>query len=112
TSGKDTVQRLKASLTPIDKTEGQNYDLALAHRRLSIIDLSPLGHQPMSYDNGNYWIVFNGEIFNYIEVRDELKERGHTFATRSDTEVILASYKEWEPTVSRISTGTGPFAST
>ncbi|MBM7096875.1 asparagine synthase (glutamine-hydrolyzing) [Bacillus sp. H-16] len=64
----------------------------LGFRRLSIIDL-PHGHQPMTYDNGRYTIVFNGEIYNAPELRDRMKKRGATFQTSSDTEVILASFK-------------------
>jgi len=69
--------------------------LAFAHRRLSIIDLSDTGHQPMCNAPGTHWIVFNGEIYNYIELREELKNLGHTFISQSDTEVILASYMQW-----------------
>ncbi len=71
------------------------FNLAFGHRRLSIIDLSPSGHQPMCSLNGKRWIVYNGEIFNYIELREELKQRGHQFVTESDTEVILEAYDEW-----------------
>lgn len=67
----------------------------LGHRRLSIIDLSENGNQPME-DNG-VWIVFNGEIFNYVEVREKLKTLGYHFTSGSDTEVILKSYHEWGP---------------
>src|SRR5215469_4448182 len=66
----------------------------LAHARLSIIDLSG-GAQPMSSADGRLWITFNGEIFNYIELQEELQSRGHRFLTRSDTEVILNAYSEW-----------------
>ncbi len=66
----------------------------LAHVRLSIIDLQS-GGQPMSSVDGRYWITFNGEIFNYIELTEELKSKGHRFATRSDTEVILEAYREY-----------------
>lgn len=69
--------------------------IALGHRRLSIIDLSAAGHQPMTYRNDRYWIVLNGEIYNFIEIRSELEERGHTFRSTSDTEVLLAAYAEW-----------------
>jgi asparagine synthase (glutamine-hydrolysing) len=69
--------------------------LALGHRRLSIVDLSPLGHQPMSYEEGRYWIVFNGEVYNHVELRAELEKVGRRFVSHSDTEVILAAYKEW-----------------
>jgi asparagine synthase (glutamine-hydrolysing) len=67
----------------------------LAHNRLSIIDLSRLGHQPMSYDNKKIWIVFNGEIYNYLELKAELESYGKLFTTNSDTEVILAAYSHW-----------------
>ena len=66
----------------------------LAHARLSIIDLKS-GGQPMSTADGLLWITFNGEIFNYVELREELVSKGHQFATRSDTEVILEAYREY-----------------
>lgn len=66
----------------------------LGHRRLSIIDLAS-GSQPMSYRDGRFWISFNGEIYNYRELRGELQQKGHVFRTSSDTEVILAAYAEW-----------------
>jgi asparagine synthase (glutamine-hydrolysing) len=66
----------------------------LGHNRLSIIDLSDAGRQPMSDASGRYWIVFNGEIYNYLEMRSEL-EGDHTFRTQSDTEVLLAAYIRW-----------------
>src|SRR5208337_5458999 len=66
----------------------------LAHARLSIIDLQT-GAQPMSIMDGHLWITFNGEIFNYVELREELLNKGHRFATRSDTEVILNAYKQY-----------------
>jgi asparagine synthase (glutamine-hydrolysing) len=70
-----------------------NGPAGLAHARLSIIDLEG-GSQPMSIADGTLWITFNGEIFNYVELRDELINKGHKFATRSDTEVILHLYQE------------------
>ena len=69
--------------------------IALGHRRLSILDLSDAGHQPMSYGNGRYWITFNGEIYNFIEVRKDLEKLGHKFKSDSDTEVVLAAYVQW-----------------
>ncbi len=66
----------------------------LGHRRLSIIDLEG-GHQPMATADGRYVIVFNGEIYNYKELREELVHLGHVFSTRSDTEVLLAGYQAW-----------------
>lgn len=69
--------------------------LYLGHRRLAILDLSELATQPMSYANGRFWITFNGEIYNFLELRKELEQLGHFFLSNSDTEVILASYAEW-----------------
>ena len=69
--------------------------IVLGHLRLSILDLSPLGHQPMASADGSCWVVFNGEIYNFREVRSELQARGHAFRSESDTEVILAAYREW-----------------
>lgn len=71
------------------------YKVAFAHRRLSIIDLTEAGHQPQCDISGSYWITFNGELFNYIELREELKLLGHQFITQTDTEVLIESYKEW-----------------
>lgn len=69
--------------------------VSLGHRRLAIIDLSEQGNQPMADHTGRFWIVFNGEIYNYAEIRTELELKGHSFKTRSDTEVILESFKAW-----------------
>ncbi|MDQ1284102.1 MAG: hypothetical protein QG620_450 [Patescibacteria group bacterium] len=68
--------------------------VGLGHRRLSIIDLSPLGHQPMSYLD-RYWIVFNGEVYNFQEKRDMLEKEGYAFKSKSDTEVIMALYDKF-----------------
>ena len=69
-------------------------NFALGHRRLAILDISSAGHQPMFYRD-RYVITFNGEIYNYVELRQELSEKGCIFASHSDTEVILAAYDEW-----------------
>ncbi|UOQ46089.1 asparagine synthase (glutamine-hydrolyzing) [Halobacillus salinarum] len=67
--------------------------ISFGFRRLSIIDIES-GHQPLSYENDRYWMVFNGEIYNYVELRDELKKQGAQFSTESDTEVIIALFHE------------------
>lgn len=69
-------------------------NIALGHRRLSIIDLAG-GHQPMASSDGQYVIVYNGEIYNFREIREDLVKKGHTFRTSSDTEAILGAYREW-----------------
>jgi asparagine synthase (glutamine-hydrolysing) len=93
--GKDTISEL-AGLPPIQEAAfDTNNRIGLVHRRLSILDLSPAGHQPMGYANGRYQLVFNGEIYNYKELREELKQAGHAFISDSDTEVILVAYAQW-----------------
>jgi asparagine synthase (glutamine-hydrolysing) len=72
-----------------------DFEVGLGHRRLSIIDLSSAAHQPMCNENGTTWIVFNGEIYNFQEIRENLRKKGHQFKSKSDTEVILHAYEEW-----------------
>jgi len=72
-----------------------DYDIGFGHQRLKIIDLSERGHQPMSNEDGSLWIVHNGEIYNYIEIRRELVLKGYKFRSNTDTEVILNAYQEW-----------------
>src|SRR5919201_6003061 len=67
----------------------------LASQRLSILDLSPLGHMPMRSEDGQLALVHNGEIYNYVELRDELRHLGHVFRSDGDTEVILRAYQQW-----------------
>jgi asparagine synthase (glutamine-hydrolysing) len=69
--------------------------VALGHTRLSIIELSAAGHQPMHSRDGRWAIVFNGEIYNYRELRTELQAKGHSFSSDSDTEVLLAAWSQW-----------------
>lgn len=79
---------------PDDRGTFTNDGISLGHNRLSIIDLSPAGHQPMSYRD-RFVITFNGEIYNFPELKEELQKKGHLFKSKSDTEVILAAYAEW-----------------
>jgi asparagine synthase (glutamine-hydrolysing) len=74
-------------------------NVGLGHRRLAILDLSPTGHQPMSNSEGTIWIVFNGEIYNFRELKAELIDAGHHFQSSSDTEVILHGYEEWNDAI-------------
>jgi asparagine synthase (glutamine-hydrolysing) len=84
-------------------------NVGLAHARLSILDLAG-GHQPMTNEDQTLWITFNGEIFNYVELREELIGKGHRFATRSDTEVILHAYEEYGEDCVRAFNGQWAFA--
>lgn len=93
--GKDTISDYH-SLTDIKEMSPTDAFLVFGHRRLSIIDVSAAGHQPMFDREQKYCITFNGEIYNYIEIKQELIALGHHFTTNSDTEVILEAYKEWE----------------
>jgi asparagine synthase (glutamine-hydrolysing) len=100
TYGNDTPTEVKESQLPyapkntINKLD-ESYFLGLGHRRLSILDLSELGHQPMCDKTENYWIVYNGEIYNYQELKLELSELGYEFISQTDTEVLLYAYIEW-----------------
>ena len=69
--------------------------LSLGHRRLTVIDISEASNQPLCDETGQYWIVFNGEIYNYRHLRSELEARGARFRTQGDTEVIVEAYKVW-----------------
>lgn len=79
---------------PDDEGYFEDEYVRFGFRRLSIIDLEN-GHQPLAYENERYWIIFNGEIYNYVELRKELMNEGYTFTTDSDTEVILAAYSRY-----------------
>lgn len=72
-----------------------DFILGLGHRRLSILDLSQAGHQPMASNDRQCWLSFNGEIYNFLELRGELQKLGYQFKTQTDTEVILAAYQQW-----------------
>ncbi len=80
---------------PDDEGIWTNTNIGFGHRRLAIIDLSPLGHQPMQTDDGNYTITYNGEVYNFQNIRIELEALGYKFHSKTDTEVILKSFKHW-----------------
>lgn len=96
----DVLTKMRDSLKHGGPDDAGNYiekdnGLALANRRLSILDLSPLGHQPMIDDKNEIVVVFNGEIYNFEEIKKELINLGYRFKSNSDTEVIIYAYKEW-----------------
>lgn len=91
-SGKDSTEKIK-SLLPI--LEEETSKIALAFRRLSIVDLSENGHQPMNSDDGEITITFNGEIYNFKTLRKQLENENVSFKSNSDTEVILKGYQKW-----------------
>lgn len=93
--GTETDPRLELPHLDTVDVDGLVCDLAFGFRRLAILDLSPAGHQPMCSTDGCLWMVFNGEIYNYLELRAELSGYGHVFRTQTDTEVILAAYRQW-----------------
>src|SRR6188474_2328139 len=93
----EVIERMASSIShrgPDDDGFFIDGPVGLGFRRLSIIDLSG-GHQPMSDAEESIWVVFNGEIYNYKELRAELEKKGHKFRTTSDTEVIVYGYKQW-----------------
>lgn len=92
--GPDTISTI--DLEPLKSHHNNtSFKLGFIHRRLSIIDLSDAGHQPMTFADSNLSIIFNGEVYNYKEIKTELENAGHTFKTNSDTEVILQAYSKW-----------------
>lgn len=90
--GDDTIEHFAA--LPHVRTVGSTR-LMLGHRRLSIIDLSWRGHEPFVSSDGRYHVIYNGEVYNYIELRDQLARLGHSFVTDSDIEVLTEAYAEW-----------------
>jgi asparagine synthase (glutamine-hydrolysing) len=98
--GDDTPQNVigsKLKFAPKVKYQypSEDFTIGLAHRRLSIIDLSDAGHQPMSDETGRFWIAYNGEVYNFRDIRSDLVKKGYSFFSNSDTEVILKAYIEW-----------------
>lgn len=94
-AGKDTAPDSRNARRLLDVPEADDWHVAFGHRRLSIVDLSPNGHQPMVHLATGVTVCYNGEIYNHIELRGELEALGHTFRSRSDTEVVLHAWLEW-----------------
>lgn len=95
---REPLERMTASLAhrgPDNHDVWIDGPVGLGHRRLSIIDLSAAGHQPMHSDDGSLVLTYNGEIYNFLELTDELRAKGHTFRSRSDSEVVLHAWLEW-----------------
>ena len=90
-----TMMRSMKHRGPNDEGFFAEEHVGLGFVRLSILDLTPSGHQPMFSHDGRYVMVFNGEIFNYIELKEELRKKGHTFKTQTDSEVLLTAFMEW-----------------
>jgi asparagine synthase (glutamine-hydrolysing) len=101
--GQLAVESFRGDHSPPDvtlpdvKAAAGGYSVGFGHRRLAILDLSSAGHQPMCDPSSEVWVVYNGEIYNYVELRDELARHGHRFRSGTDTEVLLAAYKQWGP---------------
>ncbi|MDQ3740248.1 MAG: asparagine synthase (glutamine-hydrolyzing), partial [Actinomycetota bacterium] len=97
--GEDVAARMRDTMTHRGPDDGGTWSraqdrIAFGHRRLSIVDLSPAGHQPMCNEDGTVWITYNGEIYNHAALRDELERKGHTYRSNTDTETIVHLYEE------------------
>jgi asparagine synthase (glutamine-hydrolysing) len=105
-----TINDLVSHRGPDDEGFFFEKNIAFGHRRLSVLDLSPEGHQPMTYLSGRYTITYNGEIYNYLEIRETLAKEGYVFHSETDTEVILASYDRWGKECVKMFNGMWAFA--
>lgn len=97
-SGNDTATETMRSFSYEKMLPRRDWQVGLGHRRLSILDLTSAGHQPMVLADAGLTVTFNGEIYNYLEIRQELQKLGRNFSTRTDTEVILHAWAQWGPT--------------
>ena len=94
-AGSETATTTRRALNQADIPPNTDWRVGLGHRRLSIVDLSPGGHQPMQHRQTGITVAFNGEIYNHIELRRDLERLGHRFQSQSDTEVLLAAWAQW-----------------
>lgn len=94
-AGEDTSDATKKHFNYPTLAPDQYFKVGFGHRRLSIVDLSPGGHQPQMYPKAGLSITFNGEVYNYLEIKEELLKLGHEFKSHSDTEVILHAWEQW-----------------
>lgn len=106
----DTLIRMRDTMTHRGPDDAGTYispdgRIGLGHRRLSIVDLSPAGRQPMANEDGTIWITFNGEIYNHVRLRRDLEARGHVYRSRTDTETLLHLYEEEGPDFVRLLEG-------
>jgi asparagine synthase (glutamine-hydrolysing) len=102
------IERMKARLVHRGPDDHGSYvaeGVSLGHRRLSIVDLSEAGRQPLSNEDGTVWITFNGEIYNHLELRSRLQAKGHVFRSRTDTEAVVHAYEEYGLDFARHLTG-------
>jgi len=95
---------------PDDQNIYTDKNISLGHRRLSIIDLSKAGQQPMCNEEGTILVTFNGEIYNYKELKNKLEKKGHKFKSKTDTEVLIHGYEEFKENLFRIIEGQFAFA--
>src|SRR5215469_5877443 len=92
------IERMKNTLVHRGPDDEGSYiapGISLGHRRLSIVDLSATGRQPLSNEDGTVWITFNGEIYNHAQLRAQLEQAGHIFRSRTDTEAIVHAYEQF-----------------
>lgn len=94
-SGRDTIESFRKIHNSVEYNFDIKPNLFFGHRRLSILDLSELGHQPMCNEDRSIWLTYNGEVYNYLEIKDELERLGHKFKSKTDSEVIIHAYEEW-----------------
>ena len=110
---KQLIKQMMVQIKHRGPDQNGNYvdsNVSLGHQRLSIVDLTKSGKQPLCNEDGTIWITFNGEIFNYLEIKEGLLKKGHRFSSNTDTEVIVHAYEEYGPDCLRLFNGFFAFA--